>query len=393
MSEPRLPLEGVDAIVLVGGRGTRLQGVLHDVPKPLAPVLGRPFLYYLLDLLALRGARSAVLACGYKAEAVRRAVPSRWMGMPVRFSVESEPLGTGGAAARALQLCETELVAVLNGDSWHDPDWIMLRTLIPKSGAAAALALAHVPDATRYGSVRMEGERIVEFREKIEGCGLVNAGAALFRRHALEFSGCFSLEREVLPRLAAEERLAGHASGRDFYDIGTPQALAAAGDYMERMGIAPHSMFPDFPDPTEAQVKLGACAVIRDGQGRVVLEKRSDCGWWCLPGGRVNPGETLAAAAVREAEEETGLRVEFAGFLGVFSDPARRIVRYPDKGDLRHLVDAVILARPVGGRLSASPESQAVAWFAPEDIPLCTVPPVVEILREASRFQGAAVLC
>ena len=143
---------------------------------------------------------------------------------------------------------------------------------------------------------------------------------------------------------------------------------------------------------SEAQTKLGTCAVIFDDTGRVVLEKRSDCGWWCLPGGKLDAGEKLAQGAVREAREETGLDIEITGFLGTFSDPRRRTVRYPDNGDLRQLVDAAVLARPAGGTLAKSPESLDVRWFAPANIPLNTVPPVVEILRQALCGGACAVL-
>lgn len=142
-------------------------------------------------------------------------------------------------------------------------------------------------------------------------------------------------------------------------------------------------MFPDFPNMTHAAVKLGTCIVIFDENRRVVLERRSDCGWWCLPGGRVDPGETVLVTALREAQEETGLRVEPISFLGLFSDPRSRTVRYPDNGDIRQLIDATILAKPIGGRLAASSESLDVRWFAPGELPLNTVPPVIEILRAA----------
>ncbi len=142
-------------------------------------------------------------------------------------------------------------------------------------------------------------------------------------------------------------------------------------------------MFPDSPPMENAAIKLGTCIVIFDENQRVVLERRSDCGWWCLPGGRVDPGETVLATALREAEEETGLRVEMGRFLGLFSDSRRRTVRYPDNGDIRQLVDATIIAKPIGGQLAASPESLEVRWFAPHELPLNTVPPVIEILRAA----------
>jgi 8-oxo-dGTP pyrophosphatase MutT (NUDIX family) len=113
------------------------------------------------------------------------------------------------------------------------------------------------------------------------------------------------------------------------------------------------------------------------------MERRSDCGWWGLPGGCVDAGETIMASALREVAEETGLQVEITGFLGLFSDPRRRTVRYPDNGDLRQLVDAALLASPIQGNLTTSSESLDLRWFSPDELPLNTVPPVVEILRAA----------
>ena len=366
MSEAQLPLGGVDAIILAGGRGTRLREVVHDRPKPLAEVLGRPFLYYLLDLLALRGARSTVLACGYMAEQIRQAVPESWLGMPVRIFSEPNPLGTGGALREALGLTSSELVAALNGDSWHDPDWA---SLVARAGEVpCAMALSRQVDASRFGTAELEGGRVKRFAEKRPGAGLVNAGVYVLQHKWLSSfpEGPRSFEKDMLPALAENGGLAGIESGADFLDIGTPESLREAGAWLEKRGLAPHSMFPDFPDATHALVKLGACAVVREpGTGRVLLERRADCGMWCLPGGRVEPGETVARAAIREAEEETGLQLALRGFLGVFSDPARRIVRYPDNGDLRHLVDVAVLAEPVGGTLRTSAESLALEWFAP----------------------------
>lgn len=391
----RLPLQGVDAAVLAGGLGTRLRGVVDDVPKPLAPVLGRPFLFYQLDLLALRGARSVTLCCGYLAEHIRGAVGEEWLGMPVRYSVETEPMGTGGALGLAAGSLESDVAVVLNGDSWLEPDWAAL--LRGAAARGAAVALAEVEETGRYGAVALGADGVVEaFVEKGAPSGprFINGGVYAMKQGLLKElrGGRSSLERYWLPQWVAEGRVAGERAGGAFIDIGTPESYAAAGRFFEGLGIAPDAMFPDRPPKEGVVPKLGTCAVIFDDAGRVVMERRSDCGWWCLPGGRLDAGETLAEGAAREAREETGLEIEIEGFLGVFSDPRRRTVRYPDNGDLRQLVDAVVMARPRGGFLRRSAESLDVGWFEPAGLPLNTVPPVVEILREAYRWEGVAVL-
>lgn len=393
--ESGLPLAGIDVAVLVGGQGTRLRGVVTDVPKPLAPVLGRPFLFYVLDLLALRGARSVVLCCGYRAEQVRSTVETSWLGMPVHFSVESEPLGTGGCLRAARDFLKSEYVAVMNGDSWLEPDW---PSLIHAAGPGirAALALVKVDDAGRFGTVECEGDRVVGFHEKSGSSspGMINAGVYLL---ALEMLNSLpvspsSLERDAFPVLAGQGEVVGIVSESAFLDIGVPESYAAAGEFFGHRGLTPLKMFPDKAPAGDIQVKFGTCAVVLDEAGRVLLERRCDCGWWCLPGGRLDPGETVAAGTIREVFEETGLQVEITRFVGVFSDPRRRIVCYPDNGDLRHIVDAAILARPLGGELRPSSESLDLKWFPPAEIPSATVPPVIEVIRAALSGGSDALL-
>jgi dTDP-glucose pyrophosphorylase/8-oxo-dGTP pyrophosphatase MutT (NUDIX family) len=390
-----LPLSGVDAAILVGGLGTRLRGVVDDVPKPFAPVLGRPFLFYILDMLALRGARSVTLCSGYMAEFVREKTGTEWLGMPIHHSVETEPLGTAGALANAKNFLTSPRVLVMNGDTWLEPDFEAF--LETAERCDFCISAAKVPDASRYGTLEtaLDG-RLLAFREKspTPAPGLINAGMYLLSREILATlpQKRTSLETEILPGLAAAGRVQVFENASPFLDIGIPSDYAAAADFFVRLDIAPVAMFPDFPDMTHAAVKLGTCIVIFDENRRVVLERRSDCGWWCLPGGRVDPGETVLSTALREAEEETGLRVEPTSFLGLFSDPCRRTVRYPDNGDIRQLIDATILAKPIGGRLAASHESLDVRWFAPGELPLNTVPPVIEILRAAYSQTNSSLL-
>jgi dTDP-glucose pyrophosphorylase/8-oxo-dGTP pyrophosphatase MutT (NUDIX family) len=390
-----LPLSGIDAAILVGGLGTRLRGVVDDVPKPFAPVLGRPFLFYILDMLALRGARSVTLCSGYMAEFVRKKTDAEWLGMPIHHSVENKPLGTAGALANAKNFLTSPHVLVINGDTWLEPDFQPF--LENAERCDFCIAAAKVPDASRYGTLEtaLDG-RLLAFREKsaAPAPGLINAGMYLISQKILATlpQKRTSLETEILPGLAAAGRIQVFETDSPFLDIGIPSDYAAAPDFFERLGIAPSPMFPDFPDMAQAAVKLGTCIVIFDETQRVLLERRSDCGWWCLPGGRVDPGETVLATALREAEEETGLRVEPQSFLGLFSDPRRRTVRYPDNGDIRQLIDAAIIAKPVGGGLAASHESLEVRWFAPAELPLNTVPPVIEIFRAAYTLGNSTLL-
>ncbi|MEO5827617.1 MAG: sugar phosphate nucleotidyltransferase, partial [Luteimonas sp.] len=107
-----------EAIILAGGRGTRLQALVSDVPKPLAPVAGRPFLAWVLDHLAASGIRRVILATGYLSEMVERAVGRAWQSMSIDYSVENDALGTGGAVRQACGKLHGDTAHVLNGDTY-----------------------------------------------------------------------------------------------------------------------------------------------------------------------------------------------------------------------------------------------------------------------------------
>ena len=139
-------------------------------------------------------------------------------------------------------------------------------------------------------------------------------------------------------------------------------------------------------DSLRTAVRLGVGVIVFDERGWIVLEQRGDCGLWGLPGGRLEPGETIAEAAVREVEEETGLQVEIVSLLGVYSDPEEyRLVTYPGEDESVHIVDVVLEARIVGGTLRASAESLKVGYFPPDDFPSEIAPPAFEPLRDFVR--------
>jgi ADP-ribose pyrophosphatase YjhB (NUDIX family)/UTP-glucose-1-phosphate uridylyltransferase len=381
-----LPLSGIDVAILVGGLGMRLRGVVDNLPKPLAPVFGRPFLFYLLDMLALRGARSVTLCSGYMADFVQEKTGSEWMGMPIHHSVESEPMGTAGALALAREFLQSDRVLVMNGDTWFEPDFKSFAETSVDS--EVCIAATEVPNASRYGTLDWNSLGRLNFFKEKSGSpvpGKINAGVYFVSQNLLEslrLEPC-SLERKVLPALTNERRVKVFSTDAPFLDMGVPVDYAFAAEFFRRLEILPHSMFPDFPDMKEAAVKLGTCILIFDKLGRILMERRSDCGWWGLPGGRLDAGETITDSALREVAEETGLKVEIKDFLGIFSNPRRRTVRYLDNGDLRQLVDVVVLAVPLHGKLTSSSESLDLRWISPIELPLNTVPPVVEILRSA----------
>lgn len=217
-----------EAIVLAGGFGTRLRGVVDNVPKPLAPVAGRPFLAWMLDRLAAAGMRRCILATGHMADAVERVIGRRWQGMDIVYSVESEPLGTGGAVRLAAAQLRDRSAHVLNGDTWLMYAPQALERAARERGAMIGMALANVDDVGRYGAVECDSHGMVAgFREKGEhGAGMINAGcyflddAALV---ALPSQAAFSFEREVLEPSVLAGRVAGFAETAEFIDIGVPE--------------------------------------------------------------------------------------------------------------------------------------------------------------------------
>jgi 8-oxo-dGTP pyrophosphatase MutT (NUDIX family) len=114
-------------------------------------------------------------------------------------------------------------------------------------------------------------------------------------------------------------------------------------------------------------VRAGVGVIIQSDEGQVLLEKRSDCGLWGLPGGRIEPGESIVAAALREVKEETGLDIEITQLLGVYSGPHDRIVTYPD--NVVQLIDVILLASVISGVLTCSSESEALEFFRLNALP------------------------
>ncbi len=219
------------AIILAGGLGTRLRGVIGGVPKPLAPVQGRPFLIWLLDLLAQQGMRRIVLATGYKAEMVHAVIGERWQGMRIDYAVESTPLGTGGAIVQARRLIEGEDTFVLNGDTYLELDYAHFATAMRVQHAGLGMALAQVPDVSRYGAVHIANERVTGFSEKGgTGPGWINAGVYWVPR-SLSMPAAtqvYSFEDSVLRAAAQQGTLHACTATDAFIDIGVPEDFQRA---------------------------------------------------------------------------------------------------------------------------------------------------------------------
>lgn len=238
MSEayPPLPIidyNGVTPVILAGGLGTRLRPISADRPKVLMLILGRPFIAFLLDRLAEAGVKEVVLAVGYQAEAVREAVGDRHGPIRVRYSVEPEPIGTGGALRLAADHSDGKLFLVLNGDSYCAVEIPAFLAHHRSTGAPGTIALVHREDTHDYGRVDLgKNDRIEGFLEKSDsaGAGWVNAGVYAFERKLVETiptGRAVSLEREMFPSWTAK-KVRGYRTTAPLYDIGTPDRFAGA---------------------------------------------------------------------------------------------------------------------------------------------------------------------
>ena len=228
----------MQALVLVGGQGTRLHPLTLTQPKPAVPLVDRPFIRFMADWLGRHGVSDVVMACGFRPEALRSALGDEIPGGPrVRYIEESEPLGTAGPIRLAAdQGLLTDRFLVLNGDVLTDLDLTEHMRVHSERDAVASLALYPVDDPTSYGLVRKDRQTgaVTEFVEKPDPAEIdtdeVNAGAYVLERSVADLipaGRSVSIEREIFPRLVGQG-LFGLRLGGYWMDIGTPDRYLQA---------------------------------------------------------------------------------------------------------------------------------------------------------------------
>ncbi len=236
----------VDAVILSGGKGTRLSPVLGGRPKVLAPVAGRPFLCWMLSWLHHLGVSHVVLCTGHGADEVDSFLEDptvRALGLEIDCVRDPMPLGTGGALRNALTATRSARLLALNGDSYCRFDQGALIERHRATGARATLLLTTERDTSRFGSVELDDAGWIRaFNEKgaSREAGLINAGVYLLERDAVESIPTrreISLEREVFPEWIGHGLL-GFVSEGPFIDIGTPQSYAEASTRIDWNAIA-----------------------------------------------------------------------------------------------------------------------------------------------------------
>lgn len=216
------------AIVLAGGLGTRLAHVTGEIPKPMAPVGSRPFLEYLLDYLIEQGSDGAILAVSYQWEVIREHFGSIYRGLPLNYSVEDEPLGTGGAIRQALDTLPDDEVVVLNGDTLFRVDLEGLANTHRSGGARLSIALKQVADCGRFGHVEVSSDGVIaRFLEKsTAGPGWINGGVYMLNRDLFTdfpMPARFSFEQDLVEPNIDRIRPRAFQSDAYFIDMGVPE--------------------------------------------------------------------------------------------------------------------------------------------------------------------------
>lgn len=259
----------MQAIVLVGGEGTRLRPLTNSTPKPALTLVDRPFLAYMIEWLAGHGVTEVILACGFLPDALREALvgEEERAGARIRYVTEPEPLGTAGAIRFAADQLGEDLAdrfLALNGDVLTDLDLSALLRAHGEGGRAATIGLHPVEDSAAFGLVRRgEGDAVLQFLEKTGEPvpGEVNAGMYVLERSVLDLippGENVSIERDVFPRLVGEG-LHGLLLDGYWVDIGTPERyLQASWDILE-------GRVATRVKPTEVGLLIDTSAQVADG--------------------------------------------------------------------------------------------------------------------------------
>lgn len=215
------------AIVLAGGLGTRLRERIPDLPKVMAPVAGRPFLEHVLDRLVASGVAEIVLSLGYKAEIIANHFGHSYKNVVLDYSIETEPLGTGGAILHAARGRDGDPFLALNGDTLLDLDYGEFIGWYTKIPVPIAMVLRTAQDVARYGSVLTSNGSVVGFMEKGKtGPGLINAGVYIVQPdifRVFHLSGKFSFEIDLLQPHCNVLKPRAFVTDAYFIDIGVPE--------------------------------------------------------------------------------------------------------------------------------------------------------------------------
>lgn len=217
----------MEAIILAGGMGTRLRDVIADLPKPMAPVNGKPFLSFIFQWLKKYSVDKAILSTGYKHESIMEYFGDSYLGIAVEYVIEDKPLGTGGAVKYALRRTAGKDILIINGDTYFPIALNRFYRSHIKYNHSFSIALKRMKSCDRYGSVECRGNTIVKFNEKrfCKDC-LINGGIYLTDKNFIEskqLPEIFSLEKDLIEKEAGTSVLKGIEFNEAFIDIGIPE--------------------------------------------------------------------------------------------------------------------------------------------------------------------------
>ena len=233
----------MEAILLAGGLGTRLAGRLHGVPKPMAPIAGRPFLEFLLGQLHQSGCVRIFLSVGHLHTVIQNHFGDFFHGMALHYVIEPTPLGTGGAIRAALAQAQESSVLVLNGDTFLQVDHAGLLRAHVQMRSRLTLAVSQQANIARYGGVVLTEDRVTGFTEKgRSGAGWINAGVYAVQREfpwPPDLPEKFSFETDVLATHLQQIAPAAYRSDGYFLDIGVPEDLDRAQIELAALAQAP----------------------------------------------------------------------------------------------------------------------------------------------------------
>lgn len=228
------------AIILAGGLGTRLQSVVADVPKCMAPIKGIPFINYVITHLQKNGIKQFVFSLGYKSEIIIDHLDKNYPHISKTYVVEKEQLGTGGAITEACKYVSEKNVVIVNGDTLFNIDLDKMIGFHRNHAADCTIALKLLPNCSRYGTVVINSQSLVKaFNEKKEsGQGYINGGIYVldvnsFLNDSLPVQ--FSFEKDWLQKNFGVKKIYGVKNNRYFIDIGIPEDFEKANAQLEKV--------------------------------------------------------------------------------------------------------------------------------------------------------------
>lgn len=296
-----------EAVVLVGGKGTRLRPLTISAPKPMLPTAGLPFLTHLLARIKDAGIDRVVLGTSFKAEVFEEHFgDGSELGLELVYVVEDEPLGTGGGIRNVAEALTADTIMVFNGDVLGGTDLRQVLQTHEKNDADVTLHLVRVPDPRAFGCVMTDDHgRVEQFLEKTQDppTDQINAGTYVFQREIIDEIPAgvpVSVEREVFPKLIAEnKRVFAHVDSAYWRDMGTPEDFVRGSADLVR-GIAPSPALPESKGEYLVQngAGIGAGAVLIGG---TVVGRGAEIGAGArLDGAVVFDGAKIEAGAVVE---------------------------------------------------------------------------------------------